>query len=143
MTEMMLAFFDYGYKVKTLEGKNQEGYVTGVSEDGKIKISLDKKPYSGKHDIIKPASNLEILTMNNPYDICDIKYDVEPENQTEFFMAKLDLLLTNPQTILDNKKYFTVLLDDDWIELAEKAVKKYDKRFIKSLKKRLEEEDKR
>ena len=111
--------------------------MTGVSKNKQIKINLNKKPYSGEHHLEEPASNLEILAISNPHDICDIEYDLVPDNQTEFFMAKLDLLLTNPQKILKNKKYFTVLKDDDWIEFAEMAVKEYDKSFIRSLRKKL------
>jgi len=125
---------DYGYKVKTLEGK--EGYVIGITEKGKIEINLDKEPYSGKHDIEVDPSKLEVLVIGNPHDICDLKYEVAPKKQTEFTVAKLDLLLTDPQKILDNKKYFTVLPDDDWIEFAEKAVQKEGNDIIKSLKKK-------
>ena len=145
MTKMILAFFDYGHKVKIpgeRNHKDREGYVTGVSKSGKIEIDLNKTPYSGEHDIEINPSNLEILAISNPHDICDIKYDLVPKNQTKFFMAKLDLLLTNPQKILKNKKYFTVLEDDDWIEFAEMAVKEYDKSFIRSLRKKLYRENK-
>jgi len=126
---------DYGYEVR-IKGKNQQGYVIGITEKGKIEINLSKEPYSGKHDIEVDPSKLEVLVIGNPHDICDLKYEVAPEKQTEFFMAKLDLLLTDPQKILDNKKYFTVLPDDDWIEFAEKAVKKEGNDIIKSLKKK-------
>lgn len=168
MEEMILAFFNYGYKVKTPEGK--KGYVTGVTEDWGIKINLRENPYSGEHHIIEPASNLEILAMDNPFDICDIEYDLVPKGQTPFIIAKLEVLDKYPQVILDNPEYFTVLQDDDWIEFAEKRLeelrygkwgkikKYYNKVFnalfnratkkeinqgVKSLIDRLEEEDKR
>jgi len=128
---------DYGYKVKPLEGKNknQEGYVTGVSEDGKIKINLDERPYSGEHHIIEAVSNLKVLVIGNPHDIWDVEIVRDKKGggheltdkvneQTEFTIAKLDLLATNPQKILDNKEYFTVLPNDDWIESAEKQLEK-------------------
>ena len=129
---------DYGYEVEISKGvnKGKKGYVIGITEKGKIEINLSKEPYSGKHDIEVDPSKLEVLVIGNPHDICDLKYEVAPEKQTEFFMAKLDLLLTDPQKILDNKKYFTVLPDDDWIEFAEKAVKKEGNDIIKSLKKK-------
>ncbi len=110
--------------------------MAGVSESGEIEINLSKEPYSGEYDIIEPVSNLEVRVIGNPHDMCDLKYEVVPEKQTEFTVARLYLLATNPQKILDNPEYFTVFPKDDWIELAEKAVQKEGNDIIKSLKKK-------
>jgi len=144
---------DYGYKVR-IKGKNQQGYVIGITEKGKIEINLNKKPYSGKHDIEVDPSNLEVLVIGNPHDICDLKYEVAPEKQTEFTVAKLKVVNENPEIIIKYPEYFTVLPKDDWIKLAEQYIQKEIKKNkirvpkeeinegVNSLIKRLEEEDK-
>lgn len=159
MAEMILAFFDYGYEVKILEGKNQKGYVIGVSEDGKIEISLREKPYSGEHHIIEPVSNLEILELSNPYKIwqSEIVRDKKGggheltdkfDKQSPFFRAKLKILAENPEIIINYPEYFTALPKDDWIELAEKRlygkwekIKKYYNKIFNNLFNRTTKEE--
>jgi len=156
---------DYGYKVKPLEGKNknQEGYVTGTTEKGKIKINLDEKPYSGKHHIEEAPSNLEIIAISNPHKIFSTEnlekdkekgYRIIKEKLYEFspFVdAKFFLLVNDPQEILDNKKYFPERDGSDWIKLAKKIAEEYKrgvskkevKQGVKSLINRLNKEGKK
>jgi len=145
---------DYGYEVK-IKGKNQQGYVIGITEKGKIEISLSKEPYSGKHDIEVDSSKLEVLVIGNPHDICDLKYEVAPKKQTKFTVARLKVVNENPEIIIKYPEYFTALPKDDWVKLAKKYIQKEIKKNkirvpkeeinegVNSLIKRLEEGDKK
>jgi len=165
MAKMILAFFDYGYKTNILSGKNKDrkGYVTGVSEDGKIKINLNERPYSGEHHIEEPTSNLEIIAISNPYNIFSTENLEKDEKKgyriiegklygfSPFDNAKITLVVNYPQEILDNKKYFPERDGSDWIKFAKKVAEEYKrgvskkdiKRGVKSLINRLGKEGKK
>ena len=113
--ETQLWMLDYGYKVRVINGKNKnkEGYLVYCSRFGDVCIDTKKLP-DGNYKIREFPLNLEILSMDNPFDIKDRSNDL-----SNFDVAKLMLSIYNPKIILENQKYF----NKQEIECAESSIK--------------------
>ena len=75
--ETQLWMLDYGYKVRVINGKNKnkEGYLVYCSRFGDVCIDTKKLP-DGNYKIREFPLNLEILSMDNPFDIKDRSNDL-------------------------------------------------------------------
>ena len=114
--KIQLWMLDYGYKIRVLEGKNKDkiGYIVMDSRFGDVGINTTKKP-DKSYQIREQPSNLEIISMENPYNIKPLPW----HGLSEFDSAKLMLLLHNSKIVLENQKYF----DKKVVEAAESSVR--------------------
>ena len=95
--------FDYGYKIKVLNGKNKnkEGWVVYGSPKGNICINTNEIPEDMSYSIREFPKNIEILSIANPYKIKDLF-----ENDLSIFdFAKLEIIKQNPKKALTYRKY--------------------------------------
>ena len=94
--ETQLWMLDYGYKVRVINGKNKnkEGYLVYCSRFGDVCIDTKKLP-DGNYKIREFPLNLEILSMDNPFDIKDRSNDLsnfDVSALSNFFGAPEDVI---------------------------------------------------
>ena len=108
---------DYGYKVKVLNGKDKDktGWIVYGSRMGDICINTHKAPKNREYQIREPPQNLEILSMDDPY---NLKRFHEERDLSNFECAKLDILIRCPKLILMRRQYF----DEKMILIAKKSL---------------------
>jgi ribosomal protein L24 len=94
---------DYGYKVRVLEGedKGKEGWVVYASDRGYICINTRKVPKDNSYQITEYPSNLEILSIDNPYNVKQ-----KLGGLSNFDFAKIVISNEEPKKVLMNRQYF-------------------------------------